>query len=75
MSPQATVGVCDRGCCEWDEDGVVLRYAEHADCRYCGSEAEGRDDAGRACCGLCAHEHGLELEPLRSWRFSKEARP
>jgi len=76
MSGQGTGDVCDRGCCEWDSEGAVTRYAEHADCRYCGMEAEGRDPAGRACCGLCANEHGLDLERLPSWRFdAEEARP
>jgi hypothetical protein len=58
-------GTCDRECCAWTDDGSVVRYREHLDCRWCGAEAEGYDELGHPACAACRPDD--ELAPLRSF--------
>lgn len=46
---QSEAGTCDRGCCEWDDDGKVLRYTPHliGRCEFCGDPITREEDAQR----------------------------
>lgn len=55
-------GVCERGCCEWDDGGKVLRYSPHLTCRYCGEDARDEDALGRPACPECIDETAFYLE-------------
>lgn len=37
LSNDSGTTTCDRGCCEWDESGAVLRYTPHpvTRCAWC----------------------------------------
>lgn len=42
-------GLCDRGCCEWDDEGKVLRYSPHiiGRCDWCSDPITREQDAQR----------------------------
>lgn len=49
-----SAGTCQNGCCEWEDEGKVVRYASHliGRCEHCGDpitrEADAQyDDSGR----------------------------